>query len=73
LAVFAKNSEIHQVIENKPINSHRGNWALENAGGKYKGKSHYVIENTCRKNARNRPRHYMHENKAPRGRSPLYL
>jgi hypothetical protein len=33
------------------------------AGGENEGKSHYVIENTFRKNVRNRPRHYVSENK----------
>jgi hypothetical protein len=67
------NLGIHQIIENKPLNSHQGNWAPRNAGGKYEGKSHYVIENTWRKNVRNKPRHYMYENNAHKGRSPLYV
>jgi hypothetical protein len=44
----------------------------KNAGGKYEGKSHYVIENTWSKNVRKWSRHYMYENKIHRGRSPLY-
>jgi hypothetical protein len=35
----------------------------KNAGGKNEGKCHYVIENTCRKNVRNRSSHYVFENK----------
>jgi hypothetical protein len=45
----------------------------KNAGGKSEGKFHYVIENTCRKNVRNAPLHYIYENRADKGRSPLYV
>jgi hypothetical protein len=45
----------------------------KNAGGKYEGKCHYVIENTSSKNVRNRSCHYIYENNAPRGRLPLYV
>jgi hypothetical protein len=34
-----------------------------NAGGKNEGIFHYAIENKCRKNARNRPFHYVDEKK----------
>jgi hypothetical protein len=30
-------------------------------GGKNEGNLHYVVENKCRKNARNRPFHYVIE------------
>ena len=40
-----------------------GGKRLKNAGGKNEGKLHYVIENTCRKNVRNGPSHYVYENK----------
>jgi hypothetical protein len=40
----------------------------KNAGGKNEGIFHYVIENKCRKNVRNRPFHYVDENKYSYGR-----
>jgi hypothetical protein len=43
------DSEIYQVTEIKPVNRLGRNWARKNAGGRYEGKSHYVVENTWRK------------------------
>ena len=42
-------------IENKRVIKSRQERQKENAGGKYEGKSHYVFENTCRKNVRFEP------------------
>jgi hypothetical protein len=50
-----------QIIEIKAVNPSRCDQSQENAGGKYEGKFHYVIENTCRKNVRNGPLHYVIE------------
>jgi hypothetical protein len=44
----------------------------KNAGGRNEGNLHYVIENTWRKNARNRALRYVIENKVFIIVSPLY-
>jgi hypothetical protein len=51
------------VIDIKRVIQLMGEQVGRDAGGENEGKSHYVIENTCRKNVRNRPRHYVSENK----------
>jgi hypothetical protein len=61
-----------QVIDIKALNEDGPRGGSKNAGGKYEGNLHYVIENTYRKNVRNMPLHYVYENKAHRGSSPLY-
>jgi hypothetical protein len=45
----------------------------KNPGGKNEGIFHYVIENKCRKNARNRPFHYVDENKDSYSRLSIML
>jgi hypothetical protein len=60
-----------QVIEIKLVRVFSWWQAARNAGGKYEGKSHYVIENTWRKNVRFEPCHYVDENKPVIGGQPL--
>ena len=50
-----------QGIEIKHVNIIAGHRAPINAGGKYEGIFHYVIENKCIKNVRNEPFHYVIE------------
>jgi hypothetical protein len=45
----------------------------ENAGGKNEGIFHYVVENKCRKNARNRAFHYVDEKKSSYSRLSIIL
>jgi hypothetical protein len=52
-----------QINEIKSVRPRRLKSAETTAGGKNKGKSHYVVENTYRKNVRIWPSHYMYENK----------
>ena len=73
LAISGEYLEKLYLIEKNKVISFESNGLRKNAGGKYEGKSHYVIEKKYRRNVRNRPRHYMHENNAHRGRTPLYL
>jgi hypothetical protein len=42
-------------------------------GGKNEGIFHYVVENTCRKNVRNRPFHYVDEKKGSYTRISIIL
>jgi len=51
------------LIEHKSVSSFTADRSKKNAGGKNEGIFHYVIENTCSKNARNRPLHYVIEKK----------
>ena len=51
------------VIDIKRVIQSMTEEAGKNAGGKNEGKCHYVVENTCIKNVRNRPCHYVYENK----------
>jgi hypothetical protein len=73
LAIYGENFPKLYVFENKSVTPFPARSSKKTRGGKYEGKSHYVVENTCRKNVRNRSRHYMYENKEHKGRSPLYL
>ncbi len=45
----------------------------KNAGGKNEGIFHYVIENKWWKNVRNRPFHYVDENKGSYSRLSIML
>jgi hypothetical protein len=73
LATNSGNLEKFHVIENKSVSSI---WVVrqrKNAGGKNEGIFHYVIENKWRKNARNRPFHYVDENKGSYSRLSIIL
>ena len=50
-----------QIIENKMVNCTALRSGFKNAGGKNEGIFHYVIENKCMKNVRNRSLHYVIE------------
>ena len=63
LAIYSENLGKLYAIENKPVITFLRSSSKKTRGGKYEGKSHYVVENKYRKNVRNRPRHYMYENK----------
>ncbi len=45
----------------------------KNAGGKNEGIFHYVVENTCIKNVRNEPFHYVDEKKGGYSRLSIML
>jgi hypothetical protein len=60
-------------IETKTVSSFlAGRWQ-KNAGGKNEGIFHYVIENTCIKNVRKEPFHYVDEKKDSYGRLSIML
>jgi hypothetical protein len=63
LAIWQDDAAKTYVIDIKRVIQLMGEELGKNAGGKNGGKSHYVVENKCRKNVRNRPRHYVYENK----------
>jgi hypothetical protein len=73
LAIYDESFGKLYVIEIKSVIAFPARSHEKTRGRENEGKSHYVIENKCRKNVRNRPRHYMHENTQHRGRSPLYV
>jgi len=55
------NPQNDYVIENKLVGSFQAARQRKNAGGKNEGIFHYVIENKCIKNVRNKPFHYVIE------------
>jgi hypothetical protein len=55
LAVNGENPVKMYSLEIKPVSSFLVERKQKSAGGKYEGKSHYVFENTCRKNVRFEP------------------
>jgi len=73
---LAKNSEniakIY-IIENKTLTKISAAGQRKNAGGKYEGIFHYVIENKWWKNVRNWPFHYVDENKGSYSRLSIML
>jgi hypothetical protein len=56
-----ENLEILYIVENKLVNLIRMAKWQKNAGGKYAGNLHYVIENKWRQNIRNQAFHYVVE------------
>jgi len=72
LAMNSQNPSKFYIIENKAVNSLLQEECSKSAGGKHAGNLHYVVENTCRKNARNPPFHYVDENKLVMAFFPLY-
>jgi hypothetical protein len=63
LAVNGENLAKMYTIETKIVSSLLVARWQKNAGGKNEGIFHYVVENKCRKNVRNRPLHYVDEKK----------
>ena len=63
LAINSENLAKIYVIETKTVSSFLAAGQRKNAGGKNEGICHYVIENKWWKNVRNRPFHYVDENK----------
>jgi len=61
LAMNNENLEKIYIIEIKTVSSFLVASQRKKAGGGNEGKSHYVIENTCRKNGRNWACHYIIE------------
>ena len=68
LAKYSGNLSKGYVIEGNVVSRFLAAGQRKNAGGKNEGIFHYVIENKCRKNARNGPFHYVDENKDSYGR-----
>jgi len=63
LALISENLKKSYIIEIRLVSSFRQTCRKKTRGGKNEGIFHYVIENTCSKNARNWALHYVIENK----------
>ena len=73
LAINSENLAKIYIIENKTVSSFLVAGQRKNAGGKNEGICHYVIENKCIKNVRNRPFHYVDEKKDSYSRLSIML
>ena len=73
LAINSENLAKIYIIETKMVSSFSLARQRKNAGGKNEGIFHYVIENKCCKNVRNRPLHYVDENKDGYSRLSIML
>jgi len=63
LAINSEDPPNAYIIEIKAVSSFLAGRSRKNAGGKYEGNLHYVVENKRRKNARKGALHYVDENK----------
>jgi hypothetical protein len=73
---FARKSENPPkvyVIESKVVSPFIAAMSRKIAGAKNEGNLHYVVENTCRKNVRNRALHYVDEKKSTYSRISIML